>query len=543
MVEEHLSADGQEEWKYDVDGEAYYNDKQVDQSTGVDEGGQEAVEIVNRWTDWDMDDDGKWVCQTQANSDIAAFSTEEIDSRVYVRHVPNKGRCLFTRYALKPGDVIFVEEPILSCTTKSNKKLWKAIHEDCELHNTEMDMPASWHFAALYSLLYLDKKNRKQILDKWHPTVNPQELSTDVLRICRNVSYAKNVDPFEYERMLHAWRYNCFGHHSDNNGLVCYNRISMMAHCCESSATWHYGTSNDQFVLRARRHLEKDDEITITYVGDEELYKSKDLRRTRLASWLFTCRCNKCSTVLDASRGLRCPSCGGGVVYLTTDDEYSVLDGTDADKKFSASNCSSCRYKMNQEEIATYVGFETAYINRLELCNVQDLGDCETVLLEAGRVFIQHFVLFELHTKLQEAYKVIGDYDLANYYLDQRIKFVEQACPSPSYHLAWLYEELGDNMIAKHLQERGVDLGMTYWEVSTDGAPKLDLSLGLKNRIVRAYESAMNIFLASCGDSHTYTLTSHWKMEFILAMDGKVPMLPVITEEGAEEAEESKQGE
>jgi len=535
MVQGHLSIDGHEEWGYDGNGETYYSDKQVDLSAGLDEGGPEACEIMNRWTDWDMDNDGRWVCQSQANVEIAAFTTEEIDSRVYVRHVPNKGRCLFTRYALKPGDVIFIEEPILSCTTKSNKKLWKAIYEDCEQHNGEMDMPPSWHYAALYSLLHLDKKQKKQILDKWHPTVDPQELSSDVLRICRNVPYAKKVDSFEYERMLHAWRYNCFGHHSDSHGLVCYNRISMMAHSCESTATWHYGTSNDQFVLRARHHLEKDDEITITYVGDEELYKSKDLRRTRLASWLFTCRCNKCSIEKDLSRGLRCPSCGGGIVYLTTDDEYSVLDDTDADKKYRASECTSCRYKMNQNEIETYVGFETAYINRLELCSVQDLADCEAVLLEAGRVFVQHFVLFELHTKLQEAYKIIGDYDLVNYYLDQRIKFVEQACPSPSYHLAWLYEELGDNLIAKHLQDRGVKLDMTYWELSTDAAPKLELSLGLKNRIVRAYESAMNIFLASCGDSHTYTLTSHWKMEFILTMDGKVPELPVAPEQSTGE--------
>ncbi|ETW56340.1 hypothetical protein PFUGPA_01669, partial [Plasmodium falciparum Palo Alto/Uganda] len=53
--------------------------------------------------------------------------------------------------------------------------------------------------------------------------------------------------------------------------------ISMLAHSCISTACWHYG-ENDSFVLRARINLNPGDEITISYLGDDDLYKSSNSR-------------------------------------------------------------------------------------------------------------------------------------------------------------------------------------------------------------------------------------------------------------------------
>lgn len=47
----------------------------------------------------------------------------------------------------------------------------------------------------------------------------------------------------------------------------------MLAHDCASSACWHYG-DKESFVLRARQFIKKGDEITISYVGDDDLFKS-----------------------------------------------------------------------------------------------------------------------------------------------------------------------------------------------------------------------------------------------------------------------------
>lgn len=47
----------------------------------------------------------------------------------------------------------------------------------------------------------------------------------------------------------------------------------MLAHDCAATACWHYG-DQDAFVLRARQLIRKGEEITISYVGDEDLFKS-----------------------------------------------------------------------------------------------------------------------------------------------------------------------------------------------------------------------------------------------------------------------------
>lgn len=118
----------------------------------------------------------------------------------------------------------------------------------------------------------------------------------------------------------------------------------MLAHDCASSACWHYG-NKEAFVLRARQFIKKGDEITISYVGDDDLYKSTNgnryyecfmlincsfhvllirmlsVRQDKLAGWLFKCVCSRCASKTDLSRGFRCPSCGAGVVFFKTDRE------------------------------------------------------------------------------------------------------------------------------------------------------------------------------------------------------------------------------
>lgn len=47
----------------------------------------------------------------------------------------------------------------------------------------------------------------------------------------------------------------------------------MLAHDCAATACWHYA-EEDAFVLRARLYIKKGQEITISYVGDDDLFKS-----------------------------------------------------------------------------------------------------------------------------------------------------------------------------------------------------------------------------------------------------------------------------
>lgn len=65
-----------------------------------------------------------------------------------------------------------------------------------------------------------------------------------------------------------------------------YSGISMVAHDCAASACWHYAEGN-AFVLRARRFLKKGAEITISYIGDDDLFKSTHGKTFYLRQILF----------------------------------------------------------------------------------------------------------------------------------------------------------------------------------------------------------------------------------------------------------------
>lgn len=67
--------------------------------------------------------------------------------------------------------------------------------------------------------------------------------------------------------------YLTFGSVTEGTCIVFVSGISMLAHDCAASACWHYG-EKEAFVLRARQYIKKGDEITISYVGDDDLFKS-----------------------------------------------------------------------------------------------------------------------------------------------------------------------------------------------------------------------------------------------------------------------------
>jgi hypothetical protein len=129
----------------------------------------------------------------------------------------------------------------------------------------------------------LDKESIDIIMDKYVPSPD-EDPDEDVVRILQmmkedmpELKLAENpIDPRRLQRLVSAWRYNSFGHHTED-GLVLYNRISMCAHSCDPSCCWSYG-NEDAFVLRARIALKSGDEITISYLQDEDLLKSTSVR-------------------------------------------------------------------------------------------------------------------------------------------------------------------------------------------------------------------------------------------------------------------------
>ncbi|OEH76140.1 set domain-containing protein bromodomain-containing protein [Cyclospora cayetanensis] len=452
--------------------EADYEDYGVDmeEKTGIEEEGDEAEASVEE----EAAAEGRG--EEEASQSLEPFTLSQIAQRVHVRRVEGKGRCLYTRNALAPGEVIFVERPVLVAVPSLNPELWDLLNE---LNGeTAFELPPIWHLAALCSLTMLDEEAFNVCLDKWVPDED-SEPSQDVLRVCGYLE--GDIDARLYERLLLVWRYNSFGHHTETQGLVLYNRISMMAHSCEATACWHYG-EDDAFVLRSRVALNRGDEITISYIGDEELFKSTNMRREKVQGWLFTCGCSRCVDPVDKARGFRCPTCGTGSMYFKTDDEVTT-----------SSPCSVCRTVPVDATIEQYVTFETAYADRLADTNKNDMPDAEMVYEQASRVFTRHWILFQLDTILFEGYRAAGDYESAYVHQMHRLEYVSAVLPLPSYSLAWLYEEMGD---------------VLWSRVQAKGKPYANSRLRIAGR---HFEDAYNLLYILCGPEHEYTTAAATK--------------------------------
>lgn len=149
------------------------------------------------------------------------YGLSMIDRRIYIEHVPSKGRCLFAKHATLPGEILFVESPVLAAVPSVDHQLWEALQRVNE--EEALSLPPVWHLAAIVSLTRLDLTSQKIIMNKFVP--DPDAAPTkDVFRVLESTGLA--LDPRKYERALNAWRYNGFGHQAESDGLILYDRKS-----------------------------------------------------------------------------------------------------------------------------------------------------------------------------------------------------------------------------------------------------------------------------------------------------------------------------
>ena len=89
-----------------------------------------------------------------------------------------------------------------------------------------------------------------------------------------------------------------------NNGVIparigVGTAFSMFNHDCKPNADWVPGTDPKKVVFRANRNIDKNEEITISYLCDEQLKDDVDGRRNIIKSWGFTCTCDRCIRELE----------------------------------------------------------------------------------------------------------------------------------------------------------------------------------------------------------------------------------------------------
>lgn len=412
----------------------------------------------------------------EPNEESKAWSTARIDKKAQVRNTPDKGRCLFTNEAADPGHVVFVERPTLVALPASAPKLWEHLTKLHEAQPLNLGT-VTFHFAALLSQLQLDAMAIDVILDKFVPDQD-EEPGEDVLRILSSLTddmhpnlnlKEQPIDPRRLQRLVSAWRYNSFGHHKED-GLVLYNRISMCSHSCDPSCCWSYG-EEDAFVIRARVNLKPGEELTISYLQDEDLLKSTAVRQQKLQNWRFTCQCARCQLQIDRGRGFRCRKCRVGVLYASA---AGTLEP-----------CHVCQSLPSQEDMQMLIHYEEEYVVRVENLDKTDIADVKTVYEAAIDIFERHWVLYVMDTILWEAAKEKNMQDAIEHQR-RRVEYHEHYYCRPTFILAWCHEELGDCL--------------------------QNLFPHRKWQYVQEFQRAYHMLAILCGSSHQYTASPYNKL-------------------------------
>jgi len=435
---------------------------------------QASSTLVVAWDDGE--DSHRVVSFDQVSEDTRSWSRARIDRRVAVRQTKEKGRCLFTKELCEPGQVVFVEKPVLVVLPALSPQLWEHLQKLHEAQPLNLGT-VTFYFAALLSHLQLDPASVDIILDKFVPEPD-EDPGEDVIRIVQSLQEnlcadlklnERPIDPGRLQRLVSAWRYNSFGHHKEN-GLVLYNRISMCAHSCDPSCCWSYG-DDDAFVLRSRVALGPGDELTISYLQDEDLLKSTVVRQQKLQNWRFTCQCTRCCIPVDAGRGFRCRRCRIGILYA------SMTGGLEP--------CRGCNASPSSEDMQFLLRLEEEYVLRVENLDKSDIADVEAVYHHAIEIFEHHWILYIMDTMLWEAYreKKLAD---AIEHQRRRIEFHEHYYFRPSFILAWCHEELGDS-----LQERFPHRKWQY---------------------VQEFQRAYQMLVILCATNHQYTASPYNKL-------------------------------
>jgi hypothetical protein len=212
-----------------------------------------------------------------------------------------KGRTMRTTKSIKPGDVICSSKPLHIVQEAAGNALFEKIRT-LALDNRLIYEPI-WYWCALNSLAVdsgvttaslglntISPDEQRQMLTLYSPGV--EAASTAVAEICGEVI----ADHDKVEKLLQIWKYNCFEFSEAPLGFSLYFLPSFLSHACSPNAIWTIEGS-DRFVLRARKEIVAQTEITISYLPEDYLARPRDERRKVLKSTKsFTCNCARCET-------------------------------------------------------------------------------------------------------------------------------------------------------------------------------------------------------------------------------------------------------
>ncbi|CAE8723254.1 unnamed protein product [Polarella glacialis] len=235
--------------------------------------------------------------RSQPESPFAGGSEEQL---VEVRDTPDRGKVVVALKPLAVGDLVFREVPALAIDQAST--------------SPEVPDLQSWvdSFAALAA------PARAQVLKLHCPDEAAQGGTLAALlgsggeRLGNLLRFPAGVSHEEIWRLLRIVECNTFGVNSESGGSLVelLPGLSRLNHSCLPNALRGPGSEAGTVEVRAVRPVATGEELSISYLDEEQLLSPRARRRARLSGrWQFRCGCERCVGP-DLVRVFRCPAGG-----------------------------------------------------------------------------------------------------------------------------------------------------------------------------------------------------------------------------------------
>jgi len=245
----------------------------------------------------------------------------EARSHVSVVRSELKGRSLFTHEPFEKGDEILLEYPLREVSASSQGPLFQNL-----LGLVEQDRDkAIMYWGAYHSLCIRDvdnnaakEKNGCECCDQQYVSEQQQQMILALHHHPSEVELTERIAAVLliptrsislFHELFEVWCGNSF----DCDANVGYSGViyflpAMSSHSCRPNCCWSFGSENS-YVLRARRDIDEDEELTISYLSPQQLkWPTPERRQFLLDTKGFKCECERCNTV-DTMRTFTCSQC------------------------------------------------------------------------------------------------------------------------------------------------------------------------------------------------------------------------------------------
>ncbi|KAL8449050.1 hypothetical protein Emed_003402 [Eimeria media] len=276
---------------------------------------------------------------------INSYCNERHDGKLVCVLDPVKGRTLRATRAFAVGDLILKEPPLHAVRLDPDSPECSKLMEVCEKQSFRH--PAIWYWCALNSVLVegdppvpgLQAVTRRQwelLRTLFIPEVVEPSSEATILVDCMGLRGI--VEDVDLEIMIQVWLHNCFEHHRDPEGYIIYFMPSFCSHSCIPNALWC--TDDDSnFLFSPRATISAGDEVTLTYLPEEDMLASTTRRRT----------------LLEGAKDFKC-MCESGALLMPPEDHSSSSDQPTSAHELKLSNSAASAESMRSCEVHAATG-------------------------------------------------------------------------------------------------------------------------------------------------------------------------------------------